>query len=257
MKKSKKAALLALTFAAAFCCSTSVLAYAADTGEMTSAQESLNLVESNDIFDELKALFDAGMSRSADAARSIEKSATSSDGSFSLGTAPKDPYTDPPKDPYTDPPKDPYTDPPKDPYTDPPKDPYTDPPIETEDHESPKEPDSDPPIEPEDHESPKEPDLPVYPMERVEFPPEEPEVPVEPVTPAEPEPQPEPAPQPEPEPQPQPEPEPAPQPEPAPTLPQTSQLWWPVGLVFILGFAMVLAGLVEMRKSRRHEDSDR
>ena len=241
MKKSKKAALLALTFAAAFCCSTSVLAYAADTGEMTSAQESLNLVESNDIFDELKALFDAGMSRSADAARSIEKSATSSDGSFSLGTAPKDPYTDPPKDPYTDPPKDPYTDPP----------------IETEDHESPKEPDSDPPIEPEDHESPKEPDLPVYPMERVEFPPEEPEVPVEPVTPAEPEPQPEPAPQPEPEPQPQPEPEPAPQPEPAPTLPQTSQLWWPVGLVFILGFAMVLAGLVEMRKSRRHEDSDR
>ena len=224
MKKSKKAALLALTFAAAFCCSTSVLAYAADTGEMTSAQESLNLVESNDIFDELKALFDAGMSRSADAARSIEKSATSSDGSFSLGTAPKDPYTDPPKDPYTDPPKDPYTD---------------------------------PPIETEDHESPKEPDLPVYPMERVEFPPEEPEVPVEPVTPAEPEPQPEPAPQPEPEPQPQPEPEPAPQPEPAPTLPQTSQLWWPVGLVFILGFAMVLAGLVEMRKSRRHEDSDR
>ena len=245
MKKSKKAALLALTFAAAFCCSTSVLAYAADTGEMTSAQESLNLVESNDIFDELKALFDAGMSRSADAARSIEKSATSSDGSFSLGTAPKDPYTDPPKDPYTDPPKDPYTDPP----------------IEPEDHESPKEPDSDPPIEPEDHESPKEPDLPVYPMERVEFPPEEPEeepeVPVEPVTPAEPEPQPEPAPQPEPEPEPQPEPEPAPQPEPAPTLPQTSQLWWPVGLVFILGFAMVLAGLVEMRKSRRHEDSDR
>ena len=98
-------------------------------------------------------------------------------------------------------------------------------------------------------------------MERVEFPPEEPEeepeVPVEPVTPAEPEPQPEPAPQPEPEPEPQPEPEPAPQPEPAPTLPQTSQLWWPVGLVFILGFAMVLAGLVEMRKSRRHEDSDR
>lgn len=214
MKKSKKAALLALTFAAAFCCSTSVLAYAADTGEMTSAQESLNLVESNDIFDELKALFDAGMSRSADAARSIEKSAASSDGSFSLGTAPKDPY-------------------------------------------------SDPPIEPEDHESPKEqePDLPVYPMERVEFPPEEPEeepeAPVEPVTPAEPEPQPEPAPQPEPEPEPQPEPEPAPQPEPAPTLPQTSQLWWPVGLVFILGFAMVLAGLVEMRKSRRHEDSDR
>ena len=108
-----------------------------------------------------------------------------------------------------------------------------------------------PPIEPDDFESPDEPDLPVYP--------------VEPVTPAEPEPQPEPAPQPEPEPEPQPEPEPepqpepepAPQPEPAPTLPQTSQLWWPVGLVFILGFAMVLAGLVEMRKSRRHEDSDR
>lgn len=129
--------------------------------------------------------------------------------------------------------------------------------------EDPKQPNEDPepPIEPDDFESPDEPDLPVYPMERVEFPPEEPEeepeVPVEPVTPAEPEPQPEPAPQPEPEPEPQPEPQPAPQPEPAPTLPQTSQLWWPVGLVFILGFAMVLAGLVEMRKSRRHEDSDR
>ena len=138
----------------------------------------------------------------------------------------------------------------------PPEQPEPEDPPEQSEPEDPPE----PPIEPDDFESPDEPDepdLPVYPMERVEFPPEEPEVPVEPVTPAEPEPQPEPAPQPEPEPQPQPEPEPAPQPEPAPTLPQTSQLWWPVGLVFILGFAMVLAGLVEMRKSRRHEDSDR
>ena len=125
----------------------------------------------------------------------------------------------------------------------------TPPPASSE--ETPPEDPPEPPIEPDDFESPDEPDLPVYP--------------VEPVTPAEPEPQPEPAPQPEPEPEPQPEPEPepqpepepAPQPEPAPTLPQTSQLWWPVGLVFILGFAMVLAGLVEMRKSRRHEDSDR
>lgn len=195
MKQKKKIkALFALILAVALCCSTAVLVYAADTGDIVPY-----VYEDED---------------------------GTSDG-------PKEPYDEKEEEEDTGS---------KIPADDPPE-----PPIEPDDFESPDEPD--------------EPDLPVYPMERVEFPPEEPEeepeVPVEPVTPAEPEPQPEPAPQPEPEPEPQPEPEPAPQPEPAPTLPQTSQLWWPVGLVFILGFAMVLAGLVEMRKSRRHEDSDR
>lgn len=210
MKQKKKIkALFALILAVALCCSTAVLVYAADAGDMV-PHITINFDENSDD----TSLGDHPVPLSDNDEKEEEED-----------TGPEIPADDPPEPPIEPP----------------------EPPIEP----------PEPPIEPDDFESPDEPDLPVYPMERVEFPPEEPEVPVEPVTPAEPEPQPEPAPQPEPEPEPQPEPEPAPQPEPAPTLPQTSQLWWPVGLVFILGFAMVLAGLVEMRKSRRHEDSDR